>query len=122
MIDWIVIIAAIILGCALGMAVMFFWNRKQGTQNSVKQVEQRLNDYQNKVENHFSKTADLIDSLTESYQAVFTHLADSAEDLLSDEQIRNQLINRRAREVTIKYLKGSDHEDDEVTHINPPHN
>jgi len=58
----------------------------------------------------------LIDNLTDSYQAVFSHLSESAEDLLTDEQIRNQLINRRSREVTIKYLKSGEDEDSH----NPP--
>ncbi len=114
MIDWVLTISAGILGWALGIAGMYMMSRKRGTRSSVKQVEQRLNEYQKQVENHFSKTADLIDNLTESYQAVFSHLADSAEDLLTDEQIRNQLINRRSREVTIKYLKSDNHEPPDI--------
>lgn len=114
MIDWVLIISAGVLGLALGIAAMYLINRRQGARSSVKQVEQRLNEYQKQVENHFSKTADLIDNLTESYQAVFSHLADSAEDLLTDEQIRNQLINRRSREVTIKYLKSDEPEPHDI--------
>ncbi|MCX7545217.1 YhcB family protein [Marinicella gelatinilytica] len=116
MIDWILILSAGILGWALGIAGMYIINQKKGKQHSVKELEQRLDQYQQKVENHFAKTADLIDNLTDSYQAVFTHLADSAEELLTDEQIRNQLINRKSREVTIKYLKS---DDDYPHNINP---
>lgn len=108
MIDWILILSAGLLGLALGMTGMYLVNQRKGKQHSVKEMEQRLDDYQHKVEDHFAKTADLIDNLTESYQAVFSHLSESAENLLTDEQIRNQLINRRSREVTIKYLKSDD--------------
>lgn len=116
MIDWVLIISAALLGCALGMAGMYLVSQRKGQQHSVKEMEQRLDDYQHKVEEHFTKTADLIDNLTDSYQAVFTHLSESAEDLLTDEQIRQQLINRRAREVTIKYLKSNE---EDVPHNNP---
>jgi len=116
MIDWVVTIAALVLGLALGMMLVTLWNNKKGSRSTVKEMEQRLDDYQHKVEDHFAKTADLIDNLTDSYQAVFTHLSESAEDLLTDEQIRNQLINRRSREVTIKYLRSGE---DEERH-NPP--
>lgn len=114
MIDWILILSATLLGTALGIAGMYLVSQRKGKQTSVKEMERRLDDYQHKVEDHFAKTADLIDNLTDSYQAVFTHLSESAEDLLTDEQIRNQLINRRSREVTIKYLKSGE-EDDNIT-------
>ena len=114
MIDWILIVSAGLLGWALGMAGMYLLNQRKGQQHSVKEMERRLDAYQHKVEDHFAKTADLIDNLTDSYQAVFKHLSESAEELLTDEQIRNQLINRRAREVTIKYLKS-----DDENNINP---
>ncbi len=78
-------------------------------------MQEKLDNYQAEVESHFSKTADLIDHLTDSYQKVFEHLSDSAEDLLTDEQIQNQLINRKSREVTIKYLKNNDQQAE-----NPP--
>lgn len=97
-----------IFGLLLGMLIMYLL-QKQGNQNSdTKAVQEKLDAYQEQVEGHFAKTADLIDNLTESYKAVFEHLSDSAESLLTEEQIKNQLVNRKSREVTIKYLKGGD--------------
>ncbi|KAA3650298.1 MAG: DUF1043 family protein [Proteobacteria bacterium] len=116
MIDWILILSAGLLGWALGIAGMYIINQRKGGQHSVKEMEKKLDDYQHKVEEHFAKTADLIDNLTDSYQAVFSHLSESAEKLLTDEQIRHQLINRRSREVTIKYLKS---DDDSEINTNP---
>lgn len=99
-----------VAGLLLGMLVMHLLHQKTTSNNDVQSVQQKLDDYQAEVESHFSKTADLIDNLTESYKEVFDHLSDSAEHLLTDEQIQNQLINRKSREVTIKYLKGNEQE------------
>lgn len=99
------------IGLIIGGLFMFFAIKGNSNNNSVKEVEQKLENYQNEVEVHFAKTADLIDNLTNSYKDVFEHLSESAEKLLTEEQIQKQLINRRSREVTIKYLKGTEDEE-----------
>ncbi len=110
------LIIAGIIGVVVGAVLMYVMKGKQPADQSVKAVEEKLNNYQQEVESHFAKTADLIDNLTNSYKEVFEHLSDSAESLLTEEQIKNQLINRKSREVTIKYLKSTSAEDE----INPP--
>ncbi len=100
------------LGLIVGALFMYFASKNTSSEQSVKAVQEKLDNYQSEVEDHFAQTADLIDNLTESYKEVFNHLSESAEKLLTEEQIQNQLINRRSREVTIKYLKGSDTDDD----------
>ena len=97
-----------VVGLVIGGLFIYFMQASKNSGNSVKAVEEKLESYQHDVETHFAKTADLIDNLTSSYQEVFEHLSESAEKLLTEEQIKNQLINRKSREVTIKYLKGSD--------------
>ncbi|TDR22676.1 YhcB family protein [Marinicella litoralis] len=104
----IYILVAGVVGLLIGMVVMHLLHKKTTSDTGVKAVQEKLDKYQLEVESHFSKTADLIDNLTDSYKEVFEHLSDSAESLLTDEQIQNQLINRKSREVTIKYLKSSD--------------
>jgi uncharacterized membrane-anchored protein YhcB (DUF1043 family) len=111
----IYVLTAGVIGLLLGMLVMYLLQKKSSPNNDAQAVQEKLDEYQQQVEGHFAKTADLIDNLTESYKEVFEHLSDSAESLLTEEQIKNQLINRKSREVTIKYLKGG--EDDEQ---NPP--
>ncbi len=104
----IYILAAGVIGLLLGMTIMYVLQRQGQDNNQTKAVEKQLENYQQEVEQHFAKTADLIDNLTHSYQEVFQHLSDSAEQLMTEEQIKNQLINRKSREVTIKYLKSQD--------------
>ena len=101
-----------LVGFCLGALVMFFIMHRNHAGDNNKEVEQKLNDYQDSVEQHFAKTADLIDHLTDSYKQVFEHLSDSAEDLLTDEQIQRQLMNRKHREVTLSYLTQNDDDND----------
>lgn len=98
------------VGLVIGGLFMYFSVKSKTSGQSVKAVEEQLHNYQQDVESHFAKTADLIDNLTNSYKEVFEHLSESAENLLTEEQIKNQLINRKSREVTIKYLKSTDEE------------
>ncbi len=113
--DVLNMVLAGIIGLVIGGLFMYFSLRNKSTGQSVKAVEEQLQNYQQDVENHFAKTADLIDNLTNSYKEVFEHLSESAENLLTEEQIKNQLINRKSREVTIKYLKSSDEETEDPT-------
>jgi len=97
-----------LVGLVIGGVFMYFALRKKAPNQSVKAVEEQLHQYQQDVEAHFAKTADLIDNLTHSYKEVFEHLSESAETLLTEEQIKEQLLNRKAREVTIKDLKNNE--------------
>lgn len=101
------------VGLIIGALFMYFAANDKSSNQSVKAVEEKLENYQREVESHFTKTADLIDNLTDSYKEVFEHLSESAEKLLTEEQIQQQLANRRSREVTIKYLKGSESDEPE---------
>lgn len=112
------LIIAAVIGLVIGGLFMYFTLARKTSDKSVKAVEKKLENYQQDVETHFAKTADLIDNLTDSYKDVFEHLSESAEKLLTEDQLKNQLINRKSREVTIKYLKGSEPIED-PTQINP---
>ncbi len=109
-----------LIGFCLGALVMFFIMHHAKEGNNNEEVEQKLNDYQNNVEQHVAQTADLIDHLTDSYKQVFEHLSDSAKELLTDEQIQRQLMNRKSREVTLSYLTSKDDDDnDDAPASNP---
>ena len=110
--EMINLLVAGLVGLVIGGVFMYVSLRKKAPNQSVKAVEQQLHQYQQDVEAHFAKTADLIDNLTNSYKEVFEHLSDSAENLLTEEQIKNQLQNRKSREVTIKYLKSTEQTED----------
>lgn len=110
--EFLNMVLAGVVGLVIGGLIMYFARAGKASDHSAKALEKKLENYQQDVEAHFSKTADLIDNLTNSYQEVFEHLSESAEKLLTEEQIKNQLMNRKSREVTIKYLKGSEATED----------
>ncbi len=57
-------------------------NRK-ALEKHIQKLQQQQQDYQDQVNQHFSKTADLLNTMTESYRDVHNHLARSAADLTS---------------------------------------
>lgn len=72
-----------------GVAGMFYANLGKNTSTTrVKDIEehlaesqQQLKDYQQEVTAHFSKTAELVRELNQSYRDVHTHLAQGAQNL-----------------------------------------
>lgn len=57
-------------------------NRKALEQH-IQKLQRQQQDYQDQVNQHFSKTAELLNQMTESYRDVHNHLARSAADLTS---------------------------------------
>ena len=53
-------------------------------ESQLDQIKQDRADYEAEVSEHFSQTADLLHKLTSDYRAVYTHLADGAEQLCGD--------------------------------------
>ena len=105
------VVVSLLVGAVIGFLASSWHHRKNNGGVQAKAAEEKLQDYRQEVEQHFAKTADLIDHLTDSYKDVFSHLSESAEHLLTEEQIKNQLLNRKSREVTLKYLKGEEAQD-----------
>lgn len=80
---------------AIGVGIGFIWGHfmpdaKQKTEKleadlANKDIE--LQAYKDNVANHFNETASLVNSMTESYKAVYAHLAKSSHDLIDDERL-----------------------------------
>jgi len=61
-------------------------------------------DYRNNVSNHFAKTADAVDQLTDSYKNVYNHLSAGARALMDKESLQKQIEKRQGKSVTLAYL------------------
>jgi hypothetical protein len=57
-------------------------NRK-ALEKHIQKLQRQQQDYQDEVNQHFSKTAELLNQMTESYRDVHNHLAKSASQLTS---------------------------------------
>jgi uncharacterized membrane-anchored protein YhcB (DUF1043 family) len=99
------LITATLAGIAIGVLIMYFLSGKgSNSAKSVAQVEEKLTKYQEDVVSHFEQTADLVDELTQSYKKVFDHLGQSARELLTDEQVKEQIEKRKDRKITLGFL------------------
>ena len=96
MITWVAYVA---VGLIVGGAVGFFIGRlddfskkqREAMQEKIDQAEKELSDYKHEVAEHFIETADLVNAMTESYQAVHEHLAKGAQSLCDDQVKVNRL-------------------------------
>ena len=91
---WVVGIAALIIGVLIGF--LFGKSGANGSRevqlaNDLEKANLELTRYRDDVNEHFSKTADLVNGLTQQYQKVHQHLADSAGHLVRDEKLVESL-------------------------------
>jgi len=60
--------------------------------------------FRSSVNEHFARTADAVDQLTDSYKNVFNQLSSGAQDLMDKDALKQQLEKRRGKTVTLSYL------------------
>lgn len=83
--EWYLALFSLVFGLGGG----FFFSRASdsGIQQAkkldaeLKQTREELATYRTQVNDHFEKTAELVNTLTENYRAIYTHLADGAQNL-----------------------------------------
>ncbi|PID65472.1 MAG: hypothetical protein CR975_07050 [Gammaproteobacteria bacterium] len=90
-------LVALLIGFLIGQIV-------GSSGSSTAKAEKELQEYKAAVSEHFGKTADLVDNLTNSYRQVFEHLGSSARQLLSEEEVNKHLKSRAQKAVTLSYL------------------
>ncbi|HEY7885500.1 MAG TPA: DUF1043 family protein, partial [Cellvibrionaceae bacterium] len=67
--------------------------RSAELEKRLTETEDTLHDYQRDVTEHFARTAELVNNLTENYRAMHEHLASSALKLTTTEVSRQLLEN-----------------------------
>ena len=89
--DLIILIIVVILVILAGVGV-FMASRISGDKKRIRELEGKLNDakkdldvYRSEVNDHFKKTSELFSTMTESYKAVYLHLAEGAQDLCTSD-------------------------------------
>lgn len=60
-------------------------------ETQLNDLEAEFNDYQDKVADHFTTTAHLINKLTDTYKDVHEHMANGADTLCDSEEVKNRL-------------------------------
>ncbi|MFG1497792.1 DUF1043 family protein [Saccharospirillum sp. HFRX-1] len=88
--DWMTLLAALVVALIVGIVVGRLWARGQGDDNgSLKRqlddLKRQHQNYQVSVTEHFNRTTELIDGLTVSYNAIRSHLDQGADELVAPE-------------------------------------
>lgn len=96
---WLFVIVVMCVGGILGFAFfsLRYRNSKriQQLQEQLEAKTEELESYRGDVNEHFLKTAELVDNLTQSYKAVYDHLEGGAYRLVGEESFRKQLSDRK---------------------------
>lgn len=96
-------------GFCIGVGLTWLLTRnKARSADELNSVRQEMQQYRQKVEQHFVETADAVDELNRSYQKVFAHLSQGAEQLMDKESYRREAEKRKGQAITLAYLSRED--------------
>ena len=99
--EWIPILSAFIIGAALAGAGVWFWMRSQTSRplSELKAEHQQLKD---ELTDHFVRTSEKVEELSESYRAVMAELRDGASHLVDQKTLIERLGEDRARRLLLE--------------------
>ncbi len=83
LIAFLALIAGLAAGAWLVNKLSPSHQNRKALENHIQKLQRQQQDYQEQVNQHFNKTADLLNQMTESYRDVHNHLAKSAGELTS---------------------------------------
>lgn len=94
---WLFVAIALVAGVVLGAILHKMLSASTGDVDKLRAELERarseMESYKASVNRHFSKTADLVDELTQDYAKVYQHLAEGAQTL-SDSPEYTRLLNQ----------------------------
>jgi uncharacterized membrane-anchored protein YhcB (DUF1043 family) len=90
----------LLLGCIAAYLFIGRNDRTRELQTELDDLNQMLTDYRGQVTRHFMHTSELVQEMTQSYRAVYEHLAAGAQHLCSDELEPSQVGFRQTDRVT----------------------
>jgi len=92
------------IGLVLGAGALFAWFRYAGGAGGTASARRREEAYREEGADHFVKTAELVNQLTDSYKEVFDHLREGAGHLVDDEILRQRLDHRDDEKITLQRI------------------
>jgi uncharacterized membrane-anchored protein YhcB (DUF1043 family) len=85
---WVTGILCLLIGLVLGCMFTYLLSARHGRthqlQAELNQLKDNFRDYRDQVTHHFMRTSDLVQEMTQSYRAVYEHLASGAQRLCSE--------------------------------------
>jgi uncharacterized membrane-anchored protein YhcB (DUF1043 family) len=110
---WTVGILSFALGLVLGCigAYLFFgrYSHTAKLREELSELRERFADYRDQVTQHFMRTSELVQEMTQSYRAVYEHLATGAQELC-DEEVEAPPLDTSNKDLLVENA----HPDDDV--------
>ncbi len=99
------LILGVVCGLLFGRATNAPYQEAQSLKDSLEQVQSEYEAYKVEVTQHFTKTAELVNAMTDNYRNVHTHLADGAQTLCTgalqlESMNGKEALEAKAEEVT----------------------
>lgn len=98
------LLIGLIVGLVVGAIVMLMFQRKQGGNQTLHELQQEHDIFREQVADHFVETANLVNHLTDSYKEVFDHLQSGAQSLVDEKTLRDKLPRMDEEAVVLKRL------------------
>jgi len=100
--EWYVAIVVLAFGVLFGGVSGFFVARADNSavkrakelDIELKQTRDELLAFKSQVTEHFSRTAELVNTLTENYRSIYSHLAEGAQRFTSNDAIKIEAMNK----------------------------
>lgn len=104
---WLTGILFTALGAVAGSAITYLVVARHGRtrklQEELDQLKDRFTDYRDQVTQHFMRTSELVQEMTQSYRAVYEHLALGAQNLCG-----GQIESPRSQDTKASSIAGDD--------------
>ncbi len=106
MVWWLWLVVGGIVGMLLGFGVAFGLLRRRGDAAELRRLERELEleAYRDDVSDHFVRTAELVNALTQDYRAVYEHLESGAYELVGEAELRKRIPGVDADPVMLEYI------------------
>lgn len=95
-------IIGLVVGLFIGALLMRFGSKKLREQHAVQyeleKTRAELQDHKQELSNHFAKSAELLNEMTNSYRELYQHMAQSSQHLLPEEPAVQEAFQHRLTE------------------------
>ena len=87
----VLLVAGVLIGYLGGLLVGRYLGSGKRTERDLAILQSELDAYKQEVKQHFATSADLFGNLTDSYRAVYEHMAGTADKLCEEAPLDNRL-------------------------------
>ncbi len=99
-----IIAIAAIFGFLLGILLTRLSLKGNNNASQIQTLEEELAKYKTQVSDHFVETAELVNTMTQSYKSVYEHLQNGAFGLVGEDTLQKRLPDINEEPIEFDYL------------------